>query len=380
MTDGPRGTPRAARGGLVGAVERAWSGEPGSAPWTLALAPAAALYALGAAAARRRATAARRSVPGLYVVAVGNATVGGTGKSSLARWLALDAAAHGGRGAVILRGHARDASDAGPGVVPDPPGYPAALAARRYGDEAAAHRAALPRSIAVAVDPDRRRAARALREGYDARVAVLDDGWEQPSLAWDALWVTLDPRHPGGNGWPLPAGPLRRPLRSLAEADAVAFLLETPEETVPEATLATVRRHAPRAAILRFRRRLEGVGAPGGGAVEAPGALGPAGLLTAVGAPDRVARFARAHGADVVAHEAFPDHARVGAEPLRAAIARLAGRGARVALLTEKDEARWTLPADPPLPCRVLRTALEPLDPVDAILARYRAAAAGRVS
>ncbi|HEX7077004.1 MAG TPA: tetraacyldisaccharide 4'-kinase [Candidatus Eisenbacteria bacterium] len=386
-----RAAPTLARGrGLAGAVERAWSGEPGSVPWTVALAPVAMLYAAGSAAARRGAIRARRPASGVHVVAVGNLTVGGTGKTSLARWLALEAAATGGRGAVILRGHGGDAPSDRTGVVPDAAGYPLRAAADRYGDEAASHRAALPRSIAVLVDRDRLRAARVARDGYAASVAVLDDGWEQRRLAWDSLWVALDPRLPKGNGWALPAGPLRRPVRALAEADAIAFVLETAEEEVPEAALALARRHAPRAAIVRFRRVLTGL-APPGERGDAPAARGTAGgalvgagtraaLLTAVGAPERAERFARAAGFDLVAHEAFPDHARVGSTKLRAVLDRAAARGAAVALLTEKDEHRWALPADAALPFRVLRTRLQPLDAVDALLTRFRAAAATGVS
>src|SRR5206468_9842712 len=63
-------------------------------------------------------------------------------------------------------------------------GYPLLQSTGRYGDEAIAHRLALPRKAVVATDPDRLRAARALRSGYGASVLVLDDGWEQDRLGW----------------------------------------------------------------------------------------------------------------------------------------------------------------------------------------------------
>ncbi|MGE5180160.1 MAG: tetraacyldisaccharide 4'-kinase, partial [Bacteroidota bacterium] len=87
-------------------------------------------------------------------------------------------------------------------------------------------------------------------------------------------------------------------------------------------------------------------------------------LLTAVGAPARVARFAASAGIDVVAQVSFPDHARVAPEGLRRAIARAARAGAEIALITEKDEHRWTLPGDAPIPVGVIRTSLRPLDPI----------------
>ena len=364
--------------GFAGALERAWSGEPGAWGWTRVLLPAAAAYAAASSVARRRASRARRGIAGLYVVAVGSLTVGGAGKSSLARWLALEAIAGGARAAILLRGHGAGKAHGATEVVPDFDGYPFGGALKRCGDDAVAHRAALPRSVAVAVDRDRRRAALAVRSGYGAAVAVLDDGWEQPRLLWNELWVLLDPHCPRGNGWALPAGPLRRPTETLREADVVAFVLEGEEEDVPESTLQWTAARAPGAAVVRFRRALHGVSGLGGGAVEAwERDWGPAVLVSGVGAPGRLERFARSSGIEFVHHAAFPDHARWERAALEPALAGAAAQGARIALVTEKDEARWPAGVRSTIPVRVLRASLRPIDPTDAALFRVRAAAAG---
>src|SRR5206468_2426960 len=154
-------------------------------------------------------------------------------------------------------------------------GYPLLQSTGRYGDEAIAHRLALPRKAVVATDPDRLRAARALRSGYGASVLVLDDGWEQDRLGWDELWVVLDPRLPAGNGELLPAGPLRRPPSTLREASRIVFLLEDPHDQVPDATLAWAARLAPGVPSLRFTRVLRcitPVGEPAAGERLRPGA------------------------------------------------------------------------------------------------------------
>src|SRR5687767_14433453 len=359
--------------GLAGLVEASWSGKPGTVGWTRALAPAGALYGAASAHARRGAARSRRGVPGMTVIAVGNLTVGGTGKTSLAQWLASEAAKRG-RAAVLLRGHGAGRGAARPAVVPDFAEYPLTLAAERCGDEAAAHRAALPTSVAVIVDRDRRAAALLAREGYGATVAVLDDGWEQGTLAWDRLWVTLEPESPAGNRLLLPAGPLRRPPETLREASVVAFILDGPGD-VPPRTMEWTMRLSPSARIVRFRRVLVEVARPGSrhasstrgfdsSAARVESGL-PAGLLTGVGAPSRVEGFARASGFLVVSRASFPDHARVEPERLRAAMLQAARCGAEIILITAKDEYRWTLPDDPPLPVRVLRTGLAPLDPID---------------
>lgn len=350
--------------GAAGALESSWSGAPGTVPWTAMLQPAAALYERFARRARRRAAETRRSLPDLHVIAVGNLTVGGTGKSSLARWIATRAAASE-RAAVLLRGHGGSRSGSEPAAVPDFAGYPLARAAERFGDEAAAHRAALPTGVAVIAGRDRHRAALLAQGGYGARTVVLDDGWEQGTLAWNALWVALDPERPAGNGRELPAGPLRRPPATLRQASVLAFVLEGAEEKISEEAAAWARGLAPIAALARFRRVLLGLAPAGSGAPVSPPPIGLALLLTAVGSPGRVERFVRGAGIDVAAHAAFPDHARVDPGRLREAMRRGARCGAVVALITEKDEHRWTLPPDPPIPVLALRTGLEPLDPVD---------------
>src|SRR5439155_11061679 len=242
---GRRGLAGARRRGLVGVLERGWSGEAGSIPWPGAITPAAAVYAAASARARARAADARRSLPGLYVISIGNLTVGGTGKTALARWLALQAMELGASPAVLLRGHGAIRRDRDTDVVPDLDGYPLGQAVDRLGDEAAAHRAALPRGATVVVDRDRYRGARAAKSGYGARVAILDDGWEQGGLRWDELWVTLDPDRPQGNGLVLPAGPLRRPASTLREASVIAFVMEEAGVELPAATKSWVAARAP---------------------------------------------------------------------------------------------------------------------------------------
>jgi tetraacyldisaccharide 4'-kinase len=270
---------------------------------------------------------------------------------------------------VLLGGYGGDRSGGDPEAVPDFPGYPLARAARRLGDEAVAHRAALPAAVAVIAGKDRHRAALLAREGYGAGTVVLDDGWEQGTLAWNALWVALDPERPAGNGRELPAGPLRRPAATLGQASVIAFVLESKEQQVSEGALAWARRFAPIAALARFRRVLLGMApaglTPRGFAGATVPSAGPVVLLTAVGAPERVERFVRGAGIDVAAHAAFPDHARVGTDRLRDLLHRAARRGAVAALVTEKDEHRWTLPVDSPIPVLALRTGLVPLDPVE---------------
>jgi tetraacyldisaccharide 4'-kinase len=353
-------------------VRDSWSGA--GIPWTKALAPLALGYALVSSVSRDRAAAKRRALPGCHVIAVGNLTVGGAGKSTVARWLAQEAVNAGARAAVLLRGHGAQVPGSERGVVPDFEGYPLARRVARYGDEAVAHRTALPREAAVIVDPDRWRAARVAASGYAAKVLVLDDGWEQPGIIWDELWVVVDPQSPVGNGSLLPAGPLRRPAATLREATRVVFLLEEEGETVPESTMAWLARFAPGVSALRLRRTLAGIAPLGEPARIAPLPRGAkVGLVSGIGAPARLERFVRGAGGEVRSHDAFADHARWSVESIRSAIGGARRNGADMVLITDKDEPRWPADLAAELPVRVIRTGVEPLDPVEEALRPLRA-------
>ena len=259
-------------------------------------------------------------------------------------------------------------------MVPDLDGYPLGSAVDRVGDEAAAHRGALPRGATVAVDRDRYRGARAAQIGYGAQVAILDDGWEQGGLRWDELWVTLDPDRPQGNGLSLPAGPLRRPASTLREASVIAFVMEEAGVDLPAATRSWAAGLAPGVPLLRFCRQLDGTSMIGERAAKPwePGA--PAALLSGIGSPARLERFARACGIRLVHHSVFPDHAAWSIGAVRSALRSASEAGAGIVLITEKDEPRWPQGLTSELSVRVLRTSLRPIDPVGGALARLRAA------
>src|SRR5262249_45034646 len=112
------------------------------------------------------------------------------------------------------------------------------------------------------------------------------------------------------------------------------------------------------------------------GRVDGSAGVGSAGILSGVGAPERLTRFARASGIPVVLHAAFPDHARWTEDALRRAAKDAARAGAETLLITEKDEPRWPRGLTLPLPVRVLRTSLVPLDDPGDALAALRAAVA----
>ena len=149
----------------------------------------------------------------LPVICIGNLTAGGAGKTPTAIAVAERLRAAGRRPAFLLRGYG--GSLAGPLLV-----SPGTHTAVDVGDEALLLAARAPTVIAR----DRNTGAR-LIEGLGGAVAdviVMDDGFQNPSLAKDLCIVVIDGGRGVGNGLVMPAGPLRLPLGwQLERADAL---------------------------------------------------------------------------------------------------------------------------------------------------------------
>jgi tetraacyldisaccharide 4'-kinase len=186
-------------------------------PIAIALVPLATVFA--AAVATRRALyrsgvlgATRVRAP---VVVVGNLTAGGSGKTPLAIALADALAERGWHPGFVSRGYGRRARDVrlvARGDDPDDVGdEPLVLAAS---------------GRSVAVGRDRVEAARLLLDRDAAcDLVIADDGLQHYALARDVEIAAIDGARGLGNGWMLPAGPLREPASRLRDVDAVVRLV-----------------------------------------------------------------------------------------------------------------------------------------------------------
>lgn len=185
-------------------------------PLAILLLPAAGLFAAVAAIRRMayRGNWLRGEHAGVPVIVIGNITVGGTGKTPLVLWLAQFLAARGRHPGIISRGYRAAHSD--------PRAVPVNGAALDYGDEPCllARRAGCP----VWVGIDRAATARALRTAHpEVDVIISDDGLQHYRLARDIEIAVFDGARGIGNGWLLPAGPLREPVTRLDTVDAVVI-------------------------------------------------------------------------------------------------------------------------------------------------------------
>ncbi len=183
-------------------------------PLAVLLLPVAALYAAVTALRRLayRCNLRRSEQAGIPVIVIGNITAGGTGKTPLVLWLAQFLTARGKHPGIISRGYGARRRDAR--------AVPKNGSAADYGDEPCllAQRAGCP----VWVGTDRSAVARALRAAHpEVDVIISDDGLQHYRLARDIEIAVIDGARGLGNGWPLPAGPLREPGSRLATVDAV---------------------------------------------------------------------------------------------------------------------------------------------------------------
>jgi len=149
--------------------------------------------------------------PGIPVIVVGNVTVGGSGKTPLVLWIAEFLKAKGWSPAIVSRGYK--------GSSETPRAATLASEPAEVGDEPVvlARRSGCP----VWVGADRLAVIAALRAANPgANVVILDDGLQHYRLRRDLEIAVLDGRGTG-NGFLLPAGPLREPAWRLRTVDAV---------------------------------------------------------------------------------------------------------------------------------------------------------------
>jgi tetraacyldisaccharide 4'-kinase len=160
------------------------------------------------AVARRFRTTTPRHAP-VPVICIGNFTLGGAGKTPIARAIRakLGETAH-----TLSRGYG--------GQLPGPLRVTPEMNAHEVGDEPLLHAADGPAWIA------RDRMAGALAAANaGAHAIVMDDGFQNPTLAKDLSIIVVDPAFGIGNGKVFPAGPLRERLADgMARADAVVLL------------------------------------------------------------------------------------------------------------------------------------------------------------
>jgi len=146
------------------------------------------------------------------VIVVGNLTVGGTGKTPLVIAIVNCLQRAGYRPGIISRGYGGKARHWPQQVRPDSDPV-------MVGDEPIliARRTACP----MAVGPERVVAGRSLLQHAEVDILVCDDGLQHYALRRDLEILVIDGVRRFGNGFCLPAGPLREPVRRKERVDFI---------------------------------------------------------------------------------------------------------------------------------------------------------------
>jgi tetraacyldisaccharide 4'-kinase len=291
--------------------------EPGfwrEPPGTVAalLAPFAAVY--GAVAASRMRQPGQRA--GIPVICVGNLTLGGAGKTPTALAVGALLNAAGARPFFLTRGYG--------GRLPGPVQVdPAVHTASDVGDEPLL----LARIAPTIVAHDRVAAAAAARAA-GASVVVMDDGFQNPSLAKDISIVVIDGKSGISNGRVFPAGPLRAPLD--AQLDRTQALIVIGDGDGAAVAVKSARERGIPIFTAKLMPSPDDLAALTGKPVLA---------FAGIGDPDKFFATLAAAGIDVRIRRAFADHHRYTGGEATALLAE-AQAGRLLPVTTEKDMVR----------------------------------------
>lgn len=270
--------------------------------WAVLLWPVSAVYGAVVRAKLKRAAQYRPPVP---VICVGNLTLGGAGKTPVA--IAILERLRQMRASPVALSRGYGGSLPGPVIV-----EPDHLAAE-VGDEPLL----LARQAPTIIAKDRAAGARAA-VARGAGIIVMDDGFQNPSVAKDVSIAVVDSETGFGNGRVFPAGPMREfAADGLTRADAVILMGRGPFDPGHKRTLR---------AHLRT---------PMGGAFDGRRVVAFAGI----GRPEKFFETLERCGAEIVSVFAFADHHPYTDDDIERMKAMARARGAML-VTTEKDFVR----------------------------------------
>ncbi|WP_159715432.1 tetraacyldisaccharide 4'-kinase [Blochmannia endosymbiont of Camponotus nipponensis] len=151
----------------------------------------------------------RFSVP---IIIIGNLTIGGNGKTPMVLWLVEQLKHRGWKVGVVSRGYKGRSSN-----------YPIIININSHSIECGDEPMLIWRrtGVLVAVSPKRADAVAALLRMQELDIIISDDGLQHYALFRDIEWVIINTSFRFGNGYWLPAGPMRERINRLHTVQAI---------------------------------------------------------------------------------------------------------------------------------------------------------------
>ncbi|MEO6993533.1 MAG: tetraacyldisaccharide 4'-kinase [Lacunisphaera sp.] len=313
---------------------------------------------------------------GCLVVVVGNLTVGGTGKTPVVEMLAKALRDRGRKVAILSRGYKsktppfwqkwwfwlNHTEEEPPRVVSN--GKTVLLDSEVAGDEPYMLARNLP-GVVVLVDKNRVKAGAYAIKDFGCDTLVLDDGFQYLPLKGRLNLLLVDKSNPFGNGFLLPRGILREPIKHVQRA---SYVFLTKSRGVRDVELeAMIHKFNPEVEIIecahkpQYLQRIDGderitLSALAGRKI---------GGFSGIAAPESFEAFLRETGAKLIYTRRFLDHYRFTQEDLDGVFDEAKKAGVEMLITTEKDAVRIESVKKSAVPCYYLRLEIEILRGAD---------------
>ena len=295
----------------------------------------------------------RDSTLGVQVIAIGNLTVGGTGKTPVVEKFARELQDAGRTVAILSRGYRSKPPPlpkrllnkllfredrTPPRVVSD--GKSLLLDSETAGDEPYMLASNL-KDVVVLVDKDRVKAGRYAIERFGCDTLLLDDGFQYWKLRGRRRDIVLiDCQQPFGNEKLLPRGTLREPPSHLARASTI-FITKSDGKT--DALRKRIAKHNPTAGVIEcvhhplyfedvFTGERQGIEFLKGKRIAS---------LSGIAQPESFEESLIRLGGELVYAKLFADHHRFSQQEMLNAINRGKKRQAQLIITTQKDAVRF---------------------------------------
>lgn len=295
----------------------------------------------------------RDTTLGVQVIAIGNLTVGGTGKTPVVEKFARELKDQGRNVAILTRGYRSKPpplssrfidrlllrrEQTPPRIVSD--GKSLLLDSESAGDEPFMLASNL-KDVIVLVDKDRVKAGRYAIEKFGCDTLLLDDGFQYWKLRGRRQDVVLiDCQQPFGNQHLLPRGTLREPTSHLARASVIFITKSDGRTQALRERIAALNPRAPVIECVHHPLYFEDVFTGERRDIRFIDGLRVA-ALSGIAQPESFEEGLKKLGAELVYTKRFADHHRFTQQEILNAINRSKKRSAQVLLTTQKDAVRF---------------------------------------